>query len=535
MTKVLTVFLLKYAVPLVGVVVALSFMVTVVWRVNSYSPNLDVTNIDASYHALLTMKSLQQGDGGEHLFLPIVTLTEDNAEKYISWGSTIPDGKGNYYYTSFPQLGFVVPLLLLNMFHAEITIVNLMYINFLIEAVTIVLLMILVFRISCDLKSTSTVSAIYFAGLIAVAYMFSLEVFYSQGLIYWAQSLMQPILIGQVLSVYAIVMSTRPRAYRVLILGLLILAGTLVEWTGYISAAGIAAYFIYHAVKSKHFSYITYALVVSCSALIGLVAYIVPFIINTSFNEYIAVSLQRFTARNAAASVGPTFEQLILSYFESFGPFIVVVAIGVAILYVDKSSWILFRAAVRRHRYLLLLAALPLLENLIMKQHAYQYSFDRLKLFIPLAILFAIIYVSARSKRIRLVLTIMIVLCVPISMMQTRYSQRAVLNAGYQQTTGLIAKLRHEYPNASYSFSGPVRGWLNLQVGTNIHEAVMEYGRFSESCTRTTCIWLIGSVKGTAQYDIKGAYVIEKKSGHVKIEGNPSCSSCGVTPPTILQ
>lgn len=515
--------------PVVFVVILL-FLVTVIWRVNAYAPNNDVVNIDATYHTLLTMKSLDQGDMREHLFLPLVSLSENGAEKYIQWGDTVPDDNGNYYYTSFPQLGFVVPLFLLKIFSAEISVINLMFVNFFFESVTIILLMILTYRIFRDTRSDSTVAAAIFTGLIAVIYMFSLEVFYSQGIIYWAQSLMQPILIGEILVIYMMVSVKKFKPYLAGILGMLVFAGILTEWTGYVSAAAIIAYLVYRAIKLNMLSYVIYSAIATGSALVGVLAYLVPFIINTQFSEFIAISARRFTARHTPENFSPTLEQLGLSYLESFGPFIIAIMVCVAMLYINKTSWAVFRTTARRYMYLLLLAALPLIENIIMRQHAYQYNFDRLKLFIPLAIIAVIIYTSAHSKMMRTAVACTLLLSVVVSAVQISLSSRLVAYLDFSKTASTIAEVKREYPNASFSFNGPVRGWLNLHVGTNIHENVTDYQKFRKDCTRKTCVWLVGTLRGTAQYNIYGAYVFNAETQDVKVIGEPRCNYCNNAP-----
>ncbi|MBP1173299.1 hypothetical protein JOE49_000551 [Paenibacillus sp. PvR133] len=83
---------------------------TIFVRTSNLKPYSNINIIDASYHVLLTIDALKENSIKDHLLLPIVSLglVED---KYISWGATVSDKKGNYFYTSFPQLGFIVPYL----------------------------------------------------------------------------------------------------------------------------------------------------------------------------------------------------------------------------------------------------------------------------------------------------------------------------------------------------------------------------------------------------------------------------------------
>ncbi len=69
------------------------------------SGEIDYLDSDATWHTLLTIECYNETPISQHLFLPIVSMGgEDN--KWISWGATIPDKEGNYYYTSFSPAGY---------------------------------------------------------------------------------------------------------------------------------------------------------------------------------------------------------------------------------------------------------------------------------------------------------------------------------------------------------------------------------------------------------------------------------------------
>ncbi|WP_157739699.1 hypothetical protein [Paenibacillus kribbensis] len=84
-------------------------------RTSNLKPDSNINNIDASYHVLLTIDALNENSIKDHLFLPIVSLGSVG-NKYISWGAAVPNEKGNYFYTSFPQLGFIIPYLFFCLF-----------------------------------------------------------------------------------------------------------------------------------------------------------------------------------------------------------------------------------------------------------------------------------------------------------------------------------------------------------------------------------------------------------------------------------
>lgn len=77
-------------------------------------------NSDATYHVLLTMKCYEETPVSVHKFVPLVSLGQER-DKGISWGATVPDQYGNYYYTSFSAAGFAFPYLVLKAAHIPLS------------------------------------------------------------------------------------------------------------------------------------------------------------------------------------------------------------------------------------------------------------------------------------------------------------------------------------------------------------------------------------------------------------------------------
>ena len=75
-------------------------MVIMVSIIKFRGGEINYLDSDATWHTLLTMQAYDETPISQHKFLPIVSLGGvDN--KGISWGATIPDKEGNFYYTSF--------------------------------------------------------------------------------------------------------------------------------------------------------------------------------------------------------------------------------------------------------------------------------------------------------------------------------------------------------------------------------------------------------------------------------------------------
>lgn len=84
--------------------VAISF-VALISVIKYKTGEINYRNADATWHTLLTIEAYNQTSPIDHLFLPITSLGGES-DKGIPWGATIPDNKGNYYYTSFSPAGY---------------------------------------------------------------------------------------------------------------------------------------------------------------------------------------------------------------------------------------------------------------------------------------------------------------------------------------------------------------------------------------------------------------------------------------------
>ena len=119
---------------LVGII----FVVILVSIIKFRSGEINYLDSDATWHTLLTMQAYDETPIREHKFLPIVSLGGlDN--KGISWGATIPDKDGNYYYTSFSPAGYILPYIFVKIFRLPINEKSLYCFNTLLFAISAVL------------------------------------------------------------------------------------------------------------------------------------------------------------------------------------------------------------------------------------------------------------------------------------------------------------------------------------------------------------------------------------------------------------
>ena len=199
-------------------------------------------NSNATYHILLTMQAYDENPVSVHKFLPIVSLG-DKTDKFISWGATIPDDNGNYYYTWFSPAGYIVPCLFIKLFHLPINEVSLYIFNSLL-AIICCILAIVIFR-NIFKERLSDFCIIIFTVLL---YLFQIEIMHSQGIVYWHQSLFQMTFLLQViLFLYKDNKASKIGFY------ILCLINPYVEWTGFISNIGFAIAILFiNKLKAQH-------------------------------------------------------------------------------------------------------------------------------------------------------------------------------------------------------------------------------------------------------------------------------------------
>lgn len=349
-------------------------------------------NMEASYHVLLTVKAMDKSPAANHLFLPTISLGND-ADKKIPWGATIPTKLGDYIYTSFNFPGFVAPYLWFKTFNIEQNATNLSYFNVILGGISSLILLAL-----CYSLVRSTGCSAYIASIASIAAcsisVFSREALLSHGLTYWAQSLYQAILGATLLSIYKFLSSSSARTTKLSFYFVIILAfiGALTEWSGYVLNAGLVLLLWIGRYDRKDCRKLAVGILIA-TALAGIFT-VIHFSLAVGFYPSIEAIFARFLARNSSKG---SIAGLVQGYGLSYGLFLLL-AIGIAAVsgFTKKPETELKNSQVLL--FVFLASCIPLIENIVMLQHATQYTFDRLKFMFPAAIIFALCF--ARSKLI---------------------------------------------------------------------------------------------------------------------------------------
>lgn len=451
-------------------VLAISLMLIVSFQLRHKEFNsIDgAPNIIATYHALLTATALDESSAGHHWYLPTVSLGKE-IDKNIPWGATVKTKTGDYIYTSFYSPGFVAPHLWFKTLQIAPSEINLVRFNFMLGCISALALFFLLTDLLIH-NGFSRLTASASATIGCFIGVFSREALLSHGVTYWSQSLYQPILIGSLFFYlkYLTANSERLKKTHAAALILFAFSGPLIEWTGYVFNAGLVI-LLWMNSKQSPCSRTMAIKILAATALAGAVT-LTHLALAVGLSPAIDALLGRFVARGTSAG---SLAGLSSGYGQSYGLFlIVVIALGITILINYKQS----SSAHRRTTLLILIASTtPLIENILMLQHATVFSFDRLKL-IPLAALIIALAFASYKNIGRITLIIFIIASSVQNYIVYRSDISAFSKWGEINKENKILALnttRDINPNCTiFTSSIGVRGYANLLFHHGIYEYV---------------------------------------------------------------
>jgi hypothetical protein len=362
-------------------------------------------NLEATYHTLLTITALNESPAKNHWYLPTISLGKE-LDKNISWGATVPTKTGDYIYTSFPPLGFLAPYFWFKSFGAEPSVKNLAYFNFFIGSLSAFVLFLLLVNL---LKFNGYSPWVSMAGALigSTIGIFSREALQSHGIIYWSHSLYQPILIFSLYFIFKYLTSEtkeRRRLYEAAIIVMVFLS-PLTEWTAYVFNVGLI--FLLWLKNRNLPPARTLAIKIFITTAIAAALTVIHFGLAIGFRPTIGTLLARFLERNTSTG---SIVALIQGYGLSYGLFILITLTILALSYFCNKQQV--TGARQQITFFIFIAAcIPLLENIIMLQHATQFSFDRLKFIFPTSLILAFSFARFNIKLRVLLLLFILLAC----------------------------------------------------------------------------------------------------------------------------
>lgn len=432
--------------------------------------------VEASWHAMLTTEALRELPPHDHHFLPVVTLGGDHNRGY-PWGMAVPMDNGVFVYTSFTPPAFLLSWLWFSTTNLELSLKGLALLNFILQGLSALFLFKLLLHFGDRLKIPEIRNARI--ALIGTAIMFfSREALVSHGIVYWSQSVYQPLMLATLWvaarSLACIEDGKEITLIKKLILAGLAFLGAWTEWTGFVTNGGIALVFWFWRKESRVSESRTLAVAVVAGTIAAGILILAHLLISLPPGSVIEVLARRAGSRSALRAKFNYLEQVALS----FGPFIIAAAwLPLWRFWSTQGKNTKSSSSVQAPRdaiALIVMASIPSLENLLLLQHATEFSFDRVKLAVPISLTIAYSIALLNNSRSRRIMAAMILLASLASVgiylrEQSEYRFWNVIHSSNIEIRDQASEVT-DIRTARISTNGGVRGYLNLLFNRSIEE-----------------------------------------------------------------
>lgn len=426
------------------------------------SSEINYLNSDATWHTLLTIEAYDENTISVHKFLPIVSLGQEN-DKYISWGATIPDQNGNYYYTSFSPASYTSAYLFIKIMKIPINEQSLYVYNTFLFIISALIWGALLFKLYEKSKYQNNIIAI---GILT--FIFSPEVFHGMGIVYWAQSLMQVTLLIQISAYYIWKLEQSKKAKIVFFA--LTLVNPYIEWTGYVANIGFALAELAYNRKNDIIIALKNAILIGFLTIASFTLFTLHYLSVIAASDFFLALKNRFFARNITSTVLLT--DIFAGYLRSF--------LLLWLLLFILTVWnIIKKGSVEfNHKILMFIMTFPILENIIMKEHALSYSYDRMKLIYLLSFLICelslqILENAKKKKDTAIGLIVITLICCIGNLRYYINDKKYIWDVNYRYVNEEFANyINDNYKDSVLVLQAPVRGYINLLFGRGIYEGM---------------------------------------------------------------
>lgn len=493
--------------PITALAVVLAvYACTVLFRLDAFHLEQGTSNLEATYHAIWTIQALQSSPSSAHWYLPSVTLMPLPGNP-IHWGSTILTTGGSYVYTSFPPLGFLVPMWLLSAFNLEVSFLSLTLLNTVFGLIAALGLGLLVREVvTHQAPEPGKVNGWVWFTWAAALYLLLNESLKSHGLVYWSHSISQAVLCFASWMLARMLFRVSRHLEQIALVGLCFIF-PLLEWTGYIFNAGVIGVLVYQKARQQTDSEAIQPMTVIKAALSGLplivglltllagLGTVAHYMAATGVQEVLNALWTRALDRSAIRYAA--LIKLPLGYLISFGLLFPLGILAAILLLCGKA-----RRPDQATRLLLIAVTIPLVENVIMAQHAFQFSFDRLKLVLPLFLASALLLVQMQKnvQQKALLSAVALIVLSNIALYFFDASKGAewprILMANRRIADAVLS--RPESTCALMGTNGTVRGAMNLLFKRDILELMPLNLVMAEAQKRNACAVIYVSIESAA-------------------------------------
>lgn len=457
----------RKALVLVGIV--LIWWISVQARLAEPSYLLGADGIEATYHALWTMQALDASPVAAHGFLPTVVI-EPVAGDVLRWGATRATPGGALIYTSFPPLGFLAPWWGLTGVGAPLTLQSLFLFNTVAGLVTALLFgwfcAMVATRDAAGRRDPSVPAWPWVVGG-AVGCLLLAETLVSQGFTYWPHALSQPVFVAACCLLLRRLTGVAGRWEAV---GLVLLCALYcsLEWTGFVFVAGAALVLLLQIPREdRRPGRLLRSLPAALLMVAGLVllATVLHFAVLIGPKQFAGTSAARAMARSGYGQFGLLLK-LGLGYYLSVGLLLPLGMLAAAVVLLRRpAGWVWALA---------FLTAFPLVENLLLMNHAVNFPFDRMKAAVPLALACVLLLRQMPGRRQAWVggLALGLIVLSNLHAFHLRTQKRAQWVEWDAGNHALVARVQ-QHPQADCAVAGSkqkVRGYLNLLFRRDIYE-----------------------------------------------------------------
>lgn len=493
---------------------------------------INTRNSDAPWHVLLITQCMDEVPKKVHKMLPIVTLgAEEN--KGIPWGVCVPDELGNYYYTSFMPLSFIVPYLFFKLPGMTQSIFSLQVLTAMLSLISVILMYQLLLRMfgSCCKRSTILFFTI-------IVYLLTPEMLHSNLEVFWGQTLYQPFFILQLILFHQYLhhRGRHQKAVRVA-LPIVTFIGCSIEWSAFVMSAGLVGILFAcsfqgggrHHKKMFNIDDMVEAFWLMLASVLALGVFILHFLSVLDADTLFHSMMERMKTRSVVNVENAGTMDLLTGYNTSFGyVFMILLVMAVCLLARQQSRQELWKQMKGTEGMVILAAGITCLENVLMRQHAVEYSYDRMKIGVLLLLcLFLLITTAQRTQENSGVFLYSIGICCVCLAVISYYEFRGTDNYYRWKIAGSYEKNEQlaNYLNGQYALTDSVygqipvtavRGYATLLFHRNIYDEVdslEEMEQLAKEKKVRYAVYLLADYQEWPKYVYHGAVISDLKEG----------------------
>lgn len=233
----------------------------------------------------------------------------------------------------------------------------------------------------------------------------------------------------------------------------------LIEWTGFIAAAGFALALFYFADNFKSKYLLLLGVGCSVAAALALMTFVAHSVSVIGFSESLNYMLSRWRSMSGVRTDN-LLGKYLLGILQSFGAFPIAAILGI---YAIK------RKMPKAFIALCFVAGFPILENFIVMQHATLYFFDRTKIIVIIMLVLTAWTIVSRSRKVVVVIWLL-ALTTNIAMIFVVPKTIDVSNVTAGEKSLWKNLGRYNLPCTVITASSGIRGYYATMTNRGIYE-----------------------------------------------------------------